>query len=220
MKRLTVLCTIMLSIVLALTPAFGATNIEEGKQYQRIPQSVQSNPVVAMTDSKDQVTVTEFFSYGCPGCSAVAKPLAVWAASQNSSVKFTKVPVEFFKGWDIYAKAYYTAEILGVLDKIDLQLFNAIHKDRQDLGSKEALQRFFVAQGVAAEDFAKTFDSFAVHRALERGKMLMRTYRIYSVPTLVIDNQYQTDLQQANGPDGFISVLSQLVAKVKPAQGT
>lgn len=201
--------------LLPLVAAHAATTYEEGKHFQRVPDSVKSSPIVKMNDSKGKVTVTEFFSYGCPGCNAVAKPLTDWAHQQSDNVELNRVPVEFFKGWDVYAKAYYTAEILGVLDKINLPLFNAIHKDRQDLGSKEALQRFFVAHGVKAEDFDKTYDSFAVNRSLERGKMLMRTYRVFAVPTLIVDNQYQTDLQQTKGAEGFIKVLQQLVDKVK-----
>mgnify|MGYP000679944069 CR=1 FL=1 len=64
--------------------------------------------------------------------------------------------------WELLAKAYYTAELLGVTDQVHPALFEALHEKNQKIENEATLQDLFVNHGVSAEDFSNTFNSFAV----------------------------------------------------------
>ena len=68
----------------------------------------------------------------------------------------------FNKNWVPHARAYFTAEILGVLDQIHPALFDALHVARRNIMNEQALQQFFIENGVSEADFKETYHSFAV----------------------------------------------------------
>lgn len=205
----------LLSNLITLPFSMAAKNqIEpDAKQFSMLPAETADNPYAKARLKKDKIVVTEFFSYGCPACNYVSDDLRDWASKLPNDVVFNRVPVAFFRGWDELARAYYVAEDLKVLDKLDHDIFKAIHVEKKDLTKKAALKDFFVNNGLQEKEFDKSYDSFAVNRSLERGKMLMQTYKIYAVPTIVVGNSYATDLQKAGGKADLIKVLDKLVAK-------
>ena len=62
------------------------------------------------------------------------------------------------------------------------------------------------------EEFTKAFSSFAVESKLQRADMLNRRYRINSVPTVVVNGKYSTDLSTAGGESQLFGVIEELAA--------
>lgn len=210
MKRFTAMVALLLGIgLLAAAPA-RAEDLAEGIDYVTLaaPQP---------TSDPQKIEVVELFSYACPHCHHFEPMLHEWVAAQPKDVVFVRIPAVFRPSWEPLARAYYTAEMLGVLDKIHLPLFKAIHEQKQNLESEDALAKFFVAQGVDEKQFRDTYKSFGVAAKINRAKQMQQRYGINGVPTLVINGKYRTSANEAGGHDGMLSVAGKLIAQERTA---
>ena len=195
MRRFAVL---LLSIWLLPLAAFG---FEEGIEYQRV---VPPQP----TDDPSKVEVVELFWYGCPHCYHFEPILEAWAKNKPDYVYFKRIPAIFRDSWVPFARAYYTAQVLGVLDRIHGPLFKAIHVERRNLNSEAALRAFFAEHGVKPEDFDRTYRSFAVENDVRRAADLTRRYGINGVPAIVINGKVYSApkiMDEIAGGKGVIS---------------
>lgn len=182
--------------------------IDEGIEYKLV-----SPPVP--TSTGDKVEVVEMFWYGCPHCYHFEPSFEKWKKSVPANVEVIRIPAIFPNRpeWEVSARAFYTAELLGVLDKIHKPLFDAIHKNRQKLFTKESLADFFEKYGVKKEDFNQTYDSFGVQMKVNRARDLTQRYGIDGVPTLVVDGRYLTHGSLTNGSPGMLKVVDFLIEK-------
>ena len=181
-----------------------AEGYSQGKDYIKL-----SNP--QPTSSGDRIEVVELFWYGCPHCYHLEPYLAEWLVSKPDDVELVRMPAVLGKRWDLMAKAYYTAELLGVVDKIHPALFHALNKENRKINDQAALQDFFVAQGVSAEDFTKTFNSFAVNVKVNNARQMSRRYAITGVPSIIVNGKYRTGVGMARGNENVIKVMNYLI---------
>ena len=194
-----------ISILVLLLPLFAyAEDFVAGKDYEN-----NSSP-----DSKtNKVIITEFFSYGCPWCYRIEPNLMNWVKKQGDAIEFTRVPVIFHKDWSYYAKAYYTAHLLGLDAKLNPLLFKAAQDKARPMTNNQAMIDFFVAQGVDPATAKSAFEnSTTIDMQISEGTAIC-LYRVNGVPSVVVNNQYKTDLQMAKGEERFFKVLDFLVAK-------
>ena len=198
--------TVALLLPMLVSMTACAESYTQGQDYVEL-----SNP--QPTSSGDRIEVVELFWYGCSHCYHLDPFLEEWAASKPDDVEFVRMPAILGKRWGLLAKAYYTAELLGDIDKIHLALFKAIHEDKNKINDEAALQGFFVAQGVSAEDFKNTFNSFAVNVKVNNAKQMTRRYAITGVPTIIVNGKYRTGPGMARGNEGVIKVINYLVEK-------
>lgn len=209
-----------LLIILMILPLFSfATTVQtftEGKEYK----AVDLTPSIAtrLEVPKGKVLVVEFFSYGCPWCFKLEPSLEAWLKTKPKDVVFKRVPVMFEQGWDVYAKAYYTAEALNVLDKVTPNMFNAIHVKNENLTSPTAMQAFFAANGVSKNNFQSAFDfSPGIGMELQNSNSLMLAYKVFIIPTVIVNGKYYTNPALVNGDDQLMmQVIKYLVAKEQP----
>ncbi|MFI4919452.1 MAG: thiol:disulfide interchange protein DsbA/DsbL [Legionellales bacterium] len=198
-----IICILFLLPHMALASA-----IIEGKDFQtlsgqKMVDSSQKGPVV-----------TEFFSYGCPWCFKIEAPIHQWLHRLGTPVQLIKVPVVFKPEWDLYAKAYYTANTLALADKLNPLLFKAIQEEKTPLTSKQAMIAFFVAHGVDKEIASSAFEhSPTIDMRVSNGTALMASYQINAVPAFVVNNKYKTDLQMAGSPERLLQILDYLLGK-------
>lgn len=191
--------------------ASSAAPFQVGKDYEVI------DPALAVPVPHSKVHVTEFFSYGCPACNHFEPALEAWLAKKPSYIVFERVPAVFEPNWDLLARAYYTARTLGVDQKIDPLMFNAIHKDGQNFDSEAAISDFFVKQGVNKKAFDDTFNfSPGIDAQILRGNNLMRKYRIMEIPTIVVEDKYKVTPRLTNGDsERMLKIVDYLVEKEK-----
>jgi len=196
--------TLLLPMLVSITAC--AETYTQGQDYIEL-----SNP--QPTSSGDRIEVVELFWYGCPHCFHLEPYIEEWLASKPDDVEFVRMPAIVSDRWELLAKAYYTAELLGVLDKTHEALFEAIHEKKRKIDNKAALQRFFVSMGVSAEDFKNTFNSFAMNVKINNAKQMTRRYAITGVPTMIVNGKYSTSPGMARGNEAVIKVVNYLVGK-------
>lgn len=180
--------------------------IKEGQNYRRVV------PVQPTDAGPGQVEVTEFFWYGCPHCFAFEPYLENWLSHKPDNVLFKRVPAIANPAWEPQARAFYTAQVLGVLDKVHKPIFNEIHVKRHFLNSEQDFETFFEHYGVSRQDFENAWNSFAVNTKLKQSKVLEQRYHILGVPTIIVAGKYSTGPQEGGFPK-LIQVIDYLVDK-------
>jgi len=205
MKKLVVL------LALSLMAATSFAGYEEGVQYQKI-----STP--QPTSSDDKIEVLELFWYGCPHCYHLEPELNAWLKKLPDDVVFVRVPAVLGPSWELLARGYYTADLLGVLDKIHEPLFDYLHKQRKTIRNVAELKAFFEKQGVSAEDFDKTYNSFAVVTRTNRAKEAHNLYGATGVPTLIVDGKYRASASLVGSNEKMLQVVDFLIDKERKAR--
>jgi len=170
-------------------------------------------------DSNGKVQVVELFWYGCPHCFKFESMVHEWDQEKPDYIEFVRIPAIFNNPrWEIHAKAFYTAEVLGVMDKFHTPFFNAIHIDRKRLDNKDAIRDFFATIGVDNKTFDDTFDSFAVQAKVRRAADLTKKYAITGVPTMAVNGKFMVDGQMAKSYENMLRIVSALAAKEHAAE--
>jgi thiol:disulfide interchange protein DsbA len=184
-----------------------AAPFQEGKHYVRLPAAQPTS------SSPDQIEVAEAFMYSCPHCAAFDPHIQKWLQNKPSNVSFVRLPVNFNPVAALHMRAYYAAETLGVLDKIHQPFFDEIHVKKNPLADVEALTKFFESQGVDRKTFEETMSSFAIDTKMRKAETLVRRYQVASVPTIIVNGKYRTDVGMAGGYDQIFKLIEFLVEK-------
>jgi protein dithiol oxidoreductase (disulfide-forming) len=212
-------------LVLGLAAASGCVAQENAK-----PALVEGQDYFLITPpqptSGDKVVVTEVFSYACPHC-AHFQPYAEELKSKlPAGAQFDLLPAVFNAQWEPFARAFYTAKSLGLVDKTHQALFDAIHRDHQPLRTIEDLANLFYSNyGAAPGSFISTATSFVIEGQMASGNQLVHDYQVDSTPTLVIDGKYRVTAVAERGigfaqmvPIALELVQREIAARPPPAK--
>jgi thiol:disulfide interchange protein DsbA len=184
------------------------------QQEQFIPGEhyiVLDKPVPTRDSSK--VEVVEAFSYGCPHCYRVEPMIAQWREQQVSDVDFWQFPAVWSQVMRLYARTFYTAEMLKVAETMHLPLFTAILLEQKQLSNESELAGFFVKHGVDKKDFTKAYNSSTVEKQVKQAEVRVRRYKLASVPEIVVNGKYRVDPMRAGGRTQMLAVVDFLVNK-------
>jgi len=198
------------SLLSALLLILGAVSLSARAQELSYAPVQPQQPTMAQPG---KIEVLEFFWYGCPHCYAMEPHVEKWLQTKPADVEFIRVPGVLNKLWMAHARAYYTAQKLGVLDKIHRPLFDALHKDHRKIFSEDELRDFFVEKGVKAEDFTRTYNSNDVEIRVKQAYVLAQNYRLTGVPAFVVDGKYSTSGQLAGTYENLITTINSLIEK-------
>jgi len=176
------------------------------------PAGFRQVPEPTTVPNPARVQVIDFFWYGCPYCNLFEPELKNWIASKPDNVDFVRIPAITRQGWSHYARTYYTAEALGVLDPLHEQLLSAINRDDRDLSDMDKLADFFDEHGVNRSRFEATFNSDEVSQKVQEASLLTRRYGIDSVPAIVVNGKYRTNPELAGGASRVLGVVNELIA--------
>ncbi|HEY2397192.1 MAG TPA: thiol:disulfide interchange protein DsbA/DsbL [Rudaea sp.] len=158
------------------------------------------------TSTGDKIEVVEVFSYACPHC-AHFQPYADELKSKlPANAQFVLIPAVFNASWEPFARAFYTAQALGLVDKTHQALFDAIHRDHLPLGSLEALANFYAGYGATSGNFLSTANSFVIDAKMSHGADLLRAYGIEATPTLVVNGKYRVGANSQRNI-GFVEMV-------------
>lgn len=182
----------------------------EGFEYIKIvpPQPTQAKA--------GQVEVVEVFWYGCPHCYRFEPFLNKWLKNKPKNVVFFRIPGVINPGWEVHARAFYVAQLLQVGDKIHTPLFDALHKERKALNTKQALAGFFSKYGVDKKKFLAAYDSFQVEMRIKRAKAVVQKYGVYGVPTLIVNGKYR--IGATNADQSFAKMIRIMQYLIKKEQ--
>lgn len=163
------------------------------------------------TQHPDKIEVIEFFWYGCPHCYSFEPALEAWLKKLPKNVEFIRQPAVFNELWGKHAKAYFTAEALGVVDKIHADFFDAIQNKKEALESEEQLAKFFAVHGVNESQFHDVYNSFLVDAKMRQAPVMAGRYGISGVPAIVINGKYKTNGPLAGTHEKMIEVMDKLI---------
>ncbi len=198
---------IFISLLLAFSSSSAiSASFEEDVDYERLDQPQP-------TKSKNKIEVIEFFWYGCPHCNNFDPYLQRWKKGLASDVEVILIPAIFRPEWEIHARAFYTAQVLKVLDKIHPAMFNAIHNRGLPMSNEAQIMALFIDNGVSERNFNRIFNSFAVESKVRKAKTVHLNYSVRSVPNIVINGSYRTNAGLAGNNVNVLKVADYLISQ-------
>jgi thiol:disulfide interchange protein DsbA len=167
------------------------------------------------------VEVVEAFSYMCSHCATFEPYIESWLKRLPESVKFVRYPVVFGRGtWELYARGYNTADVMGVAEKAHPALMDKIWKQKEILKSMEELAAFYADFGVDPDVFVATSQSFAVDAKMRREQQFLMESGVNSTPNVVVNGKYLVAGNAAVANyDQLLAVVDYLVAEELAATG-
>ena len=213
MRRFKLLLGIAAALAACVCQAEAA--FQEGVHYERLPVPVD-------TADASRVEVVEVFSYGCVHCYTFEPYIEAWQAKLDDGVAFRRVPAVFNSQWAEFARLFYAAEQLGVLEQVHGGIFEALHERGQNLLDRSLAARFFANMAeVEGKDFEAALTSFSVEGQVQRAAAAGKTYGITGTPSLVVNGKFRIDTRMAGGSyQAMLDVASFLIdAERAPASG-
>lgn len=161
------------------------------------------------------ITVTELFSYGCHACNDFEPYMQNWKSKQASDVKLNRIPVGFGRAaWQLLAKGYVIAEIMGIEEENHLPLMNAIWRDRRQMRTLDDIANFYAEQGADKEKFLALDGSFMLDMRQKQNDDKLVIYAPRGTPTMVVNGRYKVQTgQSVPSYDVMLSVVDYLVQK-------
>lgn len=182
---------------------------EEGVEYLALDKRVPTE----VADGK--IEVIEFFWYSCPHCNAFEPQFAAWKKAAPKDVVVQRVPVRFRDDFEPQQRAYYVFESLNMVDAMHGKLFHAIHTERQQLNSAQALAAWADKNGLPEKKFIETFNSFGVASKARRATQLQDAFKVQGVPALGIAGRFYTDGSLTQTMDRSLQVAEYLIGEVR-----
>jgi thiol:disulfide interchange protein DsbA len=195
----------------------------EGTDYQVIDAGTK------LTDT-DKIEVVEAFSYGCPACNAYHPTMNELVKEMPSEVVVAYLPASFMpqENWVTLQRAYYAALALGVADKGNDAMYNAVWSTRElssenasgtglkpkdELPTIDDIAKVYAKVGANPKDFVAVANSFAVNLKMKRADDMMKAYGVEGTPTLIIDGKYRINPLKLGDMKKSIELTKWLVAK-------
>lgn len=207
MRVLIALAGLLFSLVACADTAETA-DYQAGKHYQELSEPVR-------TDDPDKIEVREVFAYTCSHCFRFESVFAPWIKTLPDDVNLVKTPVVWAAQMEQYARAYYTAKALGILDDVHMKIFETIHVQRYQFRGVEDWADLFAQYGADKEKVLRTFDSFGVNSQLKQADARVRAYSISGTPELIIDGRYRISARDAGSHEDMLKVADYLIEKVR-----
>ena len=176
---------------LLLTSACGAQSsataapYTEGSEYVTLPAPAQRY------SAEGKVEVVEVFSYGCIHCAHFAPIAEKLRKELPPGVVFKLMPAPFSEEWLPFARAYYAAKQLGVVDRTHLELFAEKFAQNYPINSMDELADFYARQGVNSAEFLRIATSDEVTAKMKSDLALIQKWQVDGTPTLVINGKYR-----------------------------
>jgi protein dithiol oxidoreductase (disulfide-forming) len=209
----------------AIAAAPAATPLPPGKWQAGVNYTLLL-PAQPTSVPAGKVEVLEIFWLACPHCYALEPFIRDWQKTKPAYVEWVRVPVLWQQPpYRAHAHLYYTLAALGRQDLI-AKAFDTIAQQHVMLASTDEdasfrlQQRFASDNGVSAADFATAYNSASVAASLRRAEELTTRYQVTSVPFIVVNGKYTTDLGKAAGgnPGGAEAKLIELINDLSAAE--
>ena len=168
-----------------------------------------------------RVEVVEVFGYVCPACARFEPLFTAWKARQPADVRVTYVPAPYGPQWIPYARSFYVADAMGLVDKTHTPLFHAIHIAQTLPGEgkqpdENKVAAFYGQYGADPKRFLADMHSFATEAKIKRGMQFMVRSQVGGTPTVVVNGKYRV---LGNSYEDMLRITDALVARERAAQG-
>jgi protein dithiol oxidoreductase (disulfide-forming) len=204
----------LLTLLPALASAQAAPAAAEapriGVDYQTLETTV---PPVRPVPGK--IEVAEVFGYTCIHCAHFEPLLSQWKAKKMpAGAHLEYVPGVFGPPWDDFARAYYAAEKLKVLDKTHARVFKGVHEERAfQTGSLDEIADYYAKLGVDRAMFLATMQGADIDAKLDAARDYSTKVEVSGTPTLVIAGKYKLMATRDRGFEGVLATADFLIAR-------
>lgn len=164
------------------------------------------------------VSVVEVFGYSCPHCAHFQSYIDAWKKKQSADVKFSYLPAAFGGVWEAFARAYYTADAMGVLQKSHNGIFDAVHVQHRPITNISDIAALYADYGVDQNVFASTMVSFPISAKVDAARAQAQRWGIDSTPTMVVAGKYRVMVTVAGREEGLLRNVDWFVAKERAAR--
>ena len=182
-----------------------------GRDYELI------DPPAPTSAATGKIEVVEVFGYGCGACAALQPLVDVWKPQLGDDVEFRYLPAAFGGAWDLYARAFFAAEALGILPQAHSAVFVALHTERRAIGSAEDIAALFAEHGADPQEFLAVMQGTAVSAKLARARQTAQAYGSSGTPELIINGRYRIQSRQAGGFARQLEIADALIARERAA---
>jgi len=181
---------------------------QEGVHYFKINQAA-AEPV------SDTVEVTEVFSYACTHCNTFEPYMQNWKKHKADYIRLNRLPVVFGRSsWELLARGYIAAEMMGIAEKSHVAMMDAIWKSGKKFRNLDQLADFYAGFGVKKDAFIAHFKSFAADSQIRRGKREVQLFGVTGTPTMVVNRKYRVASNKAVPSfDAMLDVVNYLAEK-------
>lgn len=212
--RLLLRCLLLLALLpLAALAIAAPRTIVEGTDYVVIADGQPFAPV------KGKVEVVEVFGYTCPHCAHFQPQVDAWRRKNAKQVNFVPLAAPFGGYWTPYAKAFYAAQDLGVMERSHDAMFVALHTNGSlplRNPSVDELAGFYAAYGVDPAKFAAAYDGAAAGQRLEKAQEFIHRSGVEGTPTLVVNGKYR--VIGGRGYQDVLAIADALIARERGAK--
>jgi protein dithiol oxidoreductase (disulfide-forming) len=222
--------TMLKHTILAALMALGASITHAADQWTEGRNYFLVDPPQRTNVAPGKVEVLEVFSYGCPACNAFNPYIQQLRRMLPPNAQMNYLPAAFNKveDWEMFQRAFCTAQVLGVVDKTHDAIYDAVWKPDGPLATfvpgtnnlknplpsiEDAAKVYNRLAGVPVDKFLATAKSFAVNVKMKSDDAMVVAYQVDRTPTLVVNGKYRITAESAGGGNEVIALVKYLVAK-------
>jgi thiol:disulfide interchange protein DsbA len=189
--------------------AQGPAKFLPGKDYIKLDRTIPT------ASEAGKIEVIEFFWYSCSHCNAFEPTFAQWVKNAPKDVVVNRIPVAFREDFAPQQRLFFTLEAMGLLEKIHIKVFQAIHVERLALNTDASILAWVEKQGVDKNKFANIAKSFGVASKLKRAVQLQNDFKIEGVPSLGVAGRFYVDGTLAGNMERALQVTESLLSQVR-----
>ncbi len=161
-----------------------------------------------------RIEVTEVFSYMCIHCAEFQPNVDTYKPKLPADVRWTYVPAAFGGPWNEAAKAFFTAETMGVQERTHDAVFNSIFiKKEVTAGKPEEFVELYGKLGVDRAKFQAIMSSFGTTAKVNRAHQFALRTGVNATPTIIINGKYRVNITNDRGAKGMLDTVSYLIAQ-------
>lgn len=167
----------------------GSANAQENGLYSTLDKTVAGAV-------QDKENVVEFFSFYCPPCYAFSQEYGIDKAVRENlpaDGKMVKYHVGFLGSLgEELTRAWSVAMVMGIEDKMEPLLFQAVQITRELKSSKD-IRNVFVRAGVLPSEYDRMLTSPEVADMTAKQKRLFREYGVTGTPSVYVNGRYRIE---------------------------
>lgn len=200
-----------LSLTAVAQSADDGPRFQEGEDYAVIDDPVS-------TSTNEQIEVVEVFAYTCGHCYNFEPLISAWEEEAPDDVAVVRTPAMWNSSMEAYARGFYAAKALGILDEVHTAVFTALHQEGKRLNSAEQWADFLSDYGVEREKALNTLNSFGVTSQVRQADARVRGYKISGTPEMVVEGEYRVSSRMTGSHQKMLEVVDYLVEQVRAGE--
>jgi len=196
-------------LMISAPTSIAQTTFVDGKDYTTLHSPIR-------TTAPDAIEVRVFFWFGSAPSNQLFKQVSQWQRNLPDDVSVQYTPVIFPNNqvqMKLDATAFYTAELMGMTDNFQPNVYRYIHEQRKTLRTERAWQALFGELGYDKNQFTKASRSFVVQAKVRQSLSFTRSANVHELPTIIVAGKYKVTLRSTGGAGNTLKVLGFLIEK-------